>query len=368
MWQLLTKLRKTRSTSEQLEEIENELKCLADFQFDTQKKQKRIAAALVVYSAIIYILTALLFYFYCLPSQLHQQLLYFIPLLVFPALVYSLRRFINWYFKKRLARHDDDMADLRRRKRKILDNVMETETYKVAKEILEKHDPEHAQKKLNGTPGVPSHLAVPSSSHTELRRRSLQSERNSPPVALVSPATLAGDLASTTRRVLPIVNEGVVAPGPPMPRPVPPRERGVFDRLVDYMMGEGPGSKFALICNRCQSHNGMAAPEEYQYMAFRCCYCFHWNPAKKQRPLAPRLPIPAVSTEELQDGGRPEVAGSSESDREDSDGPRAVESRGAGDATGDSTCDNRKSVDTGDHNDASAGKVGSDGPIAETEE
>ena len=24
--------------------------------------------------------------------------------------------------------------------------------------------------------------------------------------------------------------------------------------------------------------------------AFRCCYCFYWNPARKQRPTAPRLP------------------------------------------------------------------------------
>jgi len=34
----------------------------------------------------------------------------------------------------------------------------------------------------------------------------------------------------------------------------------------------------------------MALREEFEYIAYRCCYCFYWNPARKQRPVAPRLP------------------------------------------------------------------------------
>lgn len=33
----------------------------------------------------------------------------------------------------------------------------------------------------------------------------------------------------------------------------------------------------------------MALPEEYEYAAFRCAFCNYFNPAKKLRPLAPRL-------------------------------------------------------------------------------
>ena len=28
---------------------------------------------------------------------------------------------------------------------------------------------------------------------------------------------------------------------------------------------------------------------DYCFVAFRCCYCFHVNPARKQRPTAPKL-------------------------------------------------------------------------------
>lgn len=59
--------------------------------------------------------------------------------------------------------------------------------------------------------------------------------------------------------------------------------------MVEYLVGDGPANRFALICKQCQSHNGMALKEEFEYIAYRCCYCFYWNPARKQRPTAPKL-------------------------------------------------------------------------------
>ena len=55
-------------------------------------------------------------------------------------------------------------------------------------------------------------------------------------------------------------------PGPPLPRPVLPRERGYMDRVVEYLVGDGPSNRYALICKQCQSHNGMALKEEFEYI------------------------------------------------------------------------------------------------------
>merc|ERR1712029_767800 len=91
-------------------------------------------------------------------------------------------------------------------------------------------------------------------------------------------------------------------PGPPLPRPILPRERGYLDKFVEFLVGDGPSNRYALICRQCESHNGMALREEFEYIAFRCCYCYYWNPARKQRPVAPRLtpaaerPIPATNS------------------------------------------------------------------------
>ncbi|XP_010138097.1 PREDICTED: protein lunapark [Buceros rhinoceros silvestris] len=83
---------------------------------------------------------------------------------------------------------------------------------------------------------------------------------------------------------------GLHPPGPPLARPILPRERGVVDRVIEYLVGDGPQNRYALICQQCFSHNGMALKEEFEYVAFRCAYCFFLNPARKTRPQAPRLP------------------------------------------------------------------------------
>lgn len=50
-----------------------------------------------------------------------------------------------------------------------------------------------------------------------------------------------------------------------MPRPILPRHRTHLDRLIDYIVGDGPSNRYALICRNCDSHNGMALKEEFEY-------------------------------------------------------------------------------------------------------
>ena len=61
-------------------------------------------------------------------------------------------------------------------------------------------------------------------------------------------------------------------PGPPLPRPVIPRERSAVDRLVEFLVGDGPSNRYALICKACHSHNGMALKEEFEYLSESLAY------------------------------------------------------------------------------------------------
>ncbi|KAG5283466.1 hypothetical protein AALO_G00042390 [Alosa alosa] len=94
---------------------------------------------------------------------------------------------------------------------------------------------------------------------------------------------------------------GMHPPGPPLARPVLPRERGALDRVIEYFVGDGPQNRYALICQQCLSHNGMALKEEFEYIAFRCAYCYFLNPARKTRPQAPRLPEPSAERRMIAD-------------------------------------------------------------------
>ena len=62
-------------------------------------------------------------------------------------------------------------------------------------------------------------------------------------------------------------------PGPPLPRQVLPRDRSYMDKLFESLVGDGPQNRYALICKYCQSHNGMALPEEFEYLGMSQ-YCY----------------------------------------------------------------------------------------------
>uniref|UniRef100_A0A3Q3VZF6 Endoplasmic reticulum junction formation protein lunapark n=1 Tax=Mola mola TaxID=94237 RepID=A0A3Q3VZF6_MOLML len=179
-----------------------------------------------------------------------------------------------------------------------LEEVMETETYKNAKLILERFDPEAKKKaELESTPAHPQMTPQPgqvsvvvSLSHIALPPEPfpLSAPGGPPERSAVSASIRSGAIPRTP--CTPIPGVGMHPPGPPLARPILPQNRGTVDRVIEYLVGDGPQNRYALICQQCFSHNGMALKEEFEYLAFRCAYCYFLNPARKTRPQAPRLP------------------------------------------------------------------------------
>ena len=38
-------------------------------------------------------------------------------------------------------------------------------------------------------------------------------------------------------------------------------------QFLDYVVGDGPGQRYALICSTCYGHNGMALKDEFEYIS-----------------------------------------------------------------------------------------------------
>ncbi|KAL4228972.1 hypothetical protein ACF0H5_012012 [Mactra antiquata] len=312
MGAILSRFRKKTSTVEILEQLEQEIKGLERFKIKNQERQKKFIAKLLLYSILTYIVTALVFYFYYFPDRWKERLLYSIPLLLFPVIIWLVKKVLHWYFVKKIAQNDLALEELRERKKQILEDVMENEPYKKAKEILEKFD--SARFKEMEAPKITPPKPTPG---TELRQR--QVVQRSPPGSQMRPGftprpgmtPMRAPQGSAIRPGMtpygPRISDSGIQPrnimdsslingntpaGPPLPRPVLPRERGTMDRLLEYLVGDGPQNRYALICNNCFSHNGMAMKEEFEYISFRCCYCYTINPARKKRPFAPRIEPP----------------------------------------------------------------------------
>ena len=64
------------------------------------------------------------------------------------------------------------------------------------------------------------------------------------------------------------------------------RKQNVMEKMMDFIISDGPSNRFAMICNSCCGHNGMALQEEFEYVAFKCAFCGVLNPARKLRPKA----------------------------------------------------------------------------------
>jgi len=246
---------------------------------------------------------------------------------------------------------------LKEKKTQILDDVMEKETYKVAKEILDKFGQTQLGARSTGGLAVAGKqvgaVRGGQDENSQLRRRAAPATQTagrlntSLPVTAISSAITASSATKLNTSMAPVARSvqgpGVPqgpsaapqgpsgaphgpsgasgaaapifpsrpqgpgglsrsAPGPPLPRPVLPRERGYMDKFVEFLVGDGPANRYALICRQCQSHNGMALREEFEYVAFRCCYCYYWNPARKQRPVAPRLQAAVTSATDSSSG------------------------------------------------------------------
>lgn len=275
---------------EELELIEEQIIKIEKTRQVTEEEQKRVIGKLFIYSVGAYILALALFYFFFFPATVRARLFYIVPLIIFPVIVFLLKKLISWFYIRRMVRQRDLLLQLKSDKRQLLDTVMEKETYKVARVILEKFAPDQLRTSKLSTPVVEGSI-VPV-------KKDMVPIKNSNKVVSLQNKSASADTGSELRYRTPTVGSrsiqqiGFENLGPVMgsrPRPVLPRDPGLIERLVDSLVGDGPSQRYALICSSCHSHNGMALREEFPFLSYRCCYCSFYNRAKQQRTVPPKL-------------------------------------------------------------------------------
>lgn len=299
----LFKRKREKSTYEKLEAIETKIKEIEEFSDLYQLKQKRFVGNVLLYGLGTSVIAFLVFYFAFLPKTLEKRVLYSIPIISLPAFIFFLKNLVAYYFQRKVNSNAEELAELRTEKRELLDQVKTKETYKDAVEILQRFGnvndrsfstpsrqpsaspPENTSKVMvntstNMTPSLGGNFKTPMATRQLVHRNIMQQRMNNaqtpqmdPNRAIAMPSSVAV-IRGMKRTPYPIIDNS---------------QKSVVDKMVDYLIGDGPANRFAMICQQCFKHNGMALQEEYEYAAFRCAFCNFFNPAKKLRPIAPRL-------------------------------------------------------------------------------
>lgn len=293
-----SKFRKEKSSSDMLEGLQAQIEDLEEYVINTQECKRRFVGNFIAFTLGVYAIGFALWYFFYFPTRIQDRIMYMVPLLISLVLIVFLRQVFTWYFQRKLNKNGKKLTQLKEQKNKILEQVIEKETYKVAVSLLERFGDKQQNRLLQSRaqPGKP--LSGPTTSslpwtpqmaapHPQLLQqlliqtpfsvpyRHMHSNHNCSLVNTtlqMTPATLT----MHRRTPFPVIDAG---------------SRSAVDRILDFILGDGPQNRFGMICKQCHRHNGMLPLGEYEYTAFHCAYCNTLNPARKERRVSPRLSL-----------------------------------------------------------------------------
>ncbi|SPC63077.1 uncharacterized protein UHOD_05943 [Ustilago sp. UG-2017b] len=237
--------------------------------------------------------------------------LVWIPVLGSPVLIISTRRIVRWWYRRIGAAEEKHLIDLRRQKREKIDEIKKATKYDHLRMLLDKYDEASPVKAELSTPmkGKPNSKNVtptkspnnPSPQQQQQQQRQRIADSATPETAANLQAQKMASMRQQPRQQAPTASI-----------PVLPMQKTWTDKLADAILGSdpsvvGPEQKYALICNRCFRHNGLALKEEFNEVQYVCPHCGNFN---SRRPSSAPVSSPFNNNTGSRGAGRVSVGGS----------------------------------------------------------
>ncbi|CAF4420901.1 unnamed protein product [Rotaria socialis] len=271
---------KFRTTlTDELEDLHSELTNLQQSLTQTRLRQRQWTKLFAIYAILAYLITNATYYTLFFPQDVVVQAYAIITSVAIAVLLYGIHWVIRWYFRTIIQMKEEKLGLFNDRKQELFEEVKNKETYAIAKNLLEKYG-----EKV--TPEVRSPTMNEPQQRVSIKPPIVGAEK--PLVSVMSPNTSlfenGNQQLQTPVRDGPTRLAAGVTPGK-LPRAILPPQRTFWGAILDTIVGDGPSKRYALICKSCNSHNGMALEEEFEYLSFRCAYCNYFNGARKHKPV-----------------------------------------------------------------------------------
>lgn len=327
---LISKFYRKPLTKDTLERLEQEIQNIEERRYDKRNREHFIIQILSFLPIIILIVNVCIL-IYPSDTSWKSKLLHSVPLIILNLVLWSCKKMVRWYSNWSLMNDETELRKLQKEKKRILEMVCETESYKVASELLEKYDPKQLRRRERSSqdraPATSANTSLtkltaspiklpaqqrqmhPAQSPIVFHNQSLNLQQQMPilptpppPTPMTKPVTTISDtsiaaataptistitktqLNTTSTNLLNKTTNSIAASsvqGRPV-RPILNKDRSLIEKVVDWVVADGPDNRFALICRYCYGHNGMSLAEEYETINFRCCYCYNLNTAKSK--------------------------------------------------------------------------------------
>lgn len=139
---IISKFREKETSVERLEKINKEIKSIQDFQRNTVERRKRIVWCFRMFSIVVFVASILILYFNFNLLDTQNKIIFIVVLLLAPVFIYLLKRLLTRYYNNLISKQKVNLVILQNEKKEILEQIMSTETYNIARSILEKYAPE----------------------------------------------------------------------------------------------------------------------------------------------------------------------------------------------------------------------------------
>ncbi|GAM26912.1 hypothetical protein SAMD00019534_100870 [Acytostelium subglobosum LB1] len=298
-------LSKGKSFEKELVEIEEKILKYEAQVSNARGVQSRLVRRTIIFGIMLELVLIAWVYLNSRRDQ-HYQLLHIASLVILPFIVYIFTRAINSTYCYFIGRKERTLVALKAQMIKRINDRKKETDYENTQKLIDKYNALMKRKSSQsssttttspqplGNRGSPAHdsntpvnnrqnntntrnnaALIQSPDSSNIRQRHSVSQSSAATIATTAPTspmrTPGGRGGSKT-------SSSSEQPTTPTQSPQQQQQqRSFFDKIVDYLINDGPRYGSPIICAKCHSHNGYVPSSELASIQFRCRYCQSFN-------------------------------------------------------------------------------------------
>ncbi|KAJ3795755.1 hypothetical protein GGU11DRAFT_746782 [Lentinula aff. detonsa] len=236
-------------------------------------RERRATLLVTLYTLAAWVLYVSLWYTDFLPNirgrgaeQPAKKFVGALPVVLGPIVILFIRRIVQIWYSRKGDAEERTLQQLLKQQREKVEEIKKKTNYYSTRELLQRYDESSpAASPVQQRSSKPSQPPQPSQPPVTPQRKPIPPSNGTLTRSTVSPALM----------------QQLNSPIQSTP-PEPPRKQWL-DKIVDVVLGDDDAARFALICEKCFSHNGLVKESVWEDTQYVCPKCKHFNPSKRSK-------------------------------------------------------------------------------------